>query len=166
MKPTIIFEHYLVQLDTLLDKINQADPSALNARLAEDMFPLLQQAKIAIGFSLRACCPIARRDIVSFSEEELNLNSVKQELNKALTYLQSIPENAFDDFATLSIKTRAGFADLELSGEDYYYNYCLPNFFFHFNTVYAIARNQGLALSKGDFDGYHTYPDGFNFESA
>jgi hypothetical protein len=29
--------------------------------------------------------------------------------------------------------------------------------------AYAIARAAGVPLSKGDFDGYHQYPDGFSF---
>jgi hypothetical protein len=30
--------------------------------------------------------------------------------------------------------------------------------------VYAIARVSGIPLTKGDFDGIHTYPTGFSFE--
>jgi len=35
--------------------------------------------------------------------------------------------------------------------------YALPNFFFHLSLVYALLRQQGLPLSKGDFDGWHVY---------
>jgi hypothetical protein len=35
--------------------------------------------------------------------------------------------------------------------------YALPNFFFHLSMVYALLRQQGLPLSKADFDGWHVY---------
>ena len=41
--------------------------------------------------------------------------------------------------------------------------YAVPNFFFHYSMVYAIARNAGVAIGKTDFDGFHKYPLGFIF---
>jgi hypothetical protein len=35
--------------------------------------------------------------------------------------------------------------------------YALCYFFFHLSMVYALLRQQGLPLSKGDFDGWHVY---------
>jgi len=61
------------------------------------------------------------------------------------------------------IKERAGFADLELVEPHFIHHYGLPNFFFHLSMVYAIARQQGVVLSKADFDGFHDYPNGFSF---
>ena len=43
--------------------------------------------------------------------------------------------------------------------------YALPNFFFHYSMVYAIARQAGVEIGKSDFDGYHDYPVGFTFMS-
>ncbi|MGV7210836.1 DUF1993 family protein [Oxalobacteraceae bacterium A2-2] len=43
--------------------------------------------------------------------------------------------------------------------------YILPNFHFHLSMAYAIARQQGVALGKPDYDGYHAYPPGFSFVS-
>jgi hypothetical protein len=43
--------------------------------------------------------------------------------------------------------------------------YAVPNFFFHYAMVYAIARQGGVPVGKSDFDGYHHYPSDFTFAS-
>lgn len=166
MKQTLVFIHYLQRLDAMLIKIEVTSPKpkdVINARLIEDMFPLLQQAKIAIGFSLRACCPIASLAIASFETQEMTLCAVKQQLTDTIQFLKDIPEEYFIDYKHKKIESAAGFAELNIQGDEYYHLYALPNFMFHLNMVYAIARAQGVPLSKGDFDGYHQYPDKFSF---
>ncbi len=166
MNPTLVFIHYLECLEQILVKIEvfQPDsPEVLHARLADDMFPLAQQAKIAAGFSLRACCPLAGLEIASFDEQDNTIESLKKQIAATIAYLKSIPEQSFENFEGRVITTQAGFAEHEFNGHDYYLMYALPNFLFHLNMVYAIARNQGVPLSKADYDGYHQYPQGFSF---
>jgi hypothetical protein len=162
MTPTRIFLHYLEKLDSLLTKVRHFDPDVGARRLHDDMFPLLQQAKIAIGFTLRATCPMAGREIVSFSDDNDTFESVYAELASTISYLSAIPDDAFRQ-PPPTVDTAAGFADLHLAGEEYYLMYAMPNFFFHYAMVYAIARQAGVPIGKADFDGYHKYPLGFIF---
>jgi hypothetical protein len=163
--PTQVFLHFLSLLGAMLDKVETFDRDIAANRLQPDMLPLLQQAKTAIGFTLRTCCPLAGRTIVSFTDDEYSFASVRRELRAAQDYLAAIPAADFAAIDTVRVDTRAGFADLNLSGWEYYLTYALPNFFFHYTTVYAIARQAGVALGKADFDGYHHYPAGFSFEA-
>ena len=39
----------------------------------------------------------------------------------------------------------------------------MPNFFFHLTMGYAALRAAGVPLGKADFDGFHVYPEGFEF---
>jgi hypothetical protein len=164
MTPTRIFLHYLERLESLLKKAQLFDPGVGDKRLHADMFPLLQQAKIAIGFTLRTTCPMAGREIVSFSAENQDetFESVFAELAATISYLSAIPDDALRQ-APLTVDTAAGFADLHLPGDEYYLMYAMPNFFFHYAMVYAIARQAGVPIGKADFDGYHKYPLGFIF---
>lgn len=167
MTPATTLIHYLQCLDKMLSKIESFLPKhgdVFNAQLHEGMFPLLQQAKIAIGFSLRACCPIVGIEIVSFEEEPVTLAAVKKQLSKTADFLVKIPDDDFENYKIQVINTTAGFAKLNMLGGEYYHQYALPNFMFHLSMVYAIARAQGVPLSKGDFDGYHQYPEKFSFE--
>ncbi|MDN4053557.1 DUF1993 domain-containing protein [Massilia sp. YIM B02763] len=161
--PTRLFLHYLDRLHELLQRVAAFDADVAGRRLHPDMAPLLQQARTAIGFTLRASCPLAGREIVSFAEGELTLPAVLSELAATVRYLAEIPDADFDRIDALNVHTTAGFAELDLSGWDYYLMYAVPNFFFHYSMVYAIARQAGVPVGKADFDGYHRYPPGFSF---
>lgn len=161
--PTKVFLHYLGKLHKLLNQAELFKDDIAGNRLHPTMAPMLQQAKTAIGFTLRTCCPLAGREIISFGDEEDTWQSVFAELEATVDYLSAIPDQDFEGIETARINTAAGFADLAMSGWDYYLMYSLPNFFFHYSMVYAIARQAGVAIGKADFDGYHKYPLGFSF---
>lgn len=161
--PTDIFLHYLDRLHGILNKVEAFGEDITHNRLYPDMLPLLQQAKTAIGFTLRTSCPLAGRPIVSFTDDDYSLASVYRELHAAKDYLAAIPRGDFDAIDTQTVNTAAGFADLHLAGPEYWLMYALPNFFFHYSMVYALARQAGVPVGKADFDGYHKYPLGFSF---
>lgn len=161
--PTRLFLHYLRQLQAILQQVEAFDGAVAARRLHPDMFPLLQQARVAIGFTLRATCPLAGREIVSFRDDEFTFASIHAELERTVAYLAAIPDAAFDGIDALTVRTTAGFAELELSGPEYYQMYAVPNFLFHYSMVYAIARQASVPVGKADFDGYHRYPSGFAF---
>lgn len=78
--PTRVFLHYLEQLKNLLQKVEKFEEDITNNKLHPDMFPLLQREKTAISFTLRCTCPLAGREIVSFSDSEYSLESTFAEL--------------------------------------------------------------------------------------
>lgn len=166
LAPPRVFLHYLDRLDTLLERVADTDPAVTGNRLHPDMAPLLQQARTAIGFTLRVSCPLAGRAIVSFEGEEFTLDGVRDELARTAAYLAALPAEAFDDLASRKVDTVAGFAALQFDGPDYFLLYGLPNFFFHFSMAYAIARQAGVPVGKADFDGFHGYPAGFSFDAV
>lgn len=161
--PAKVFLHYLDRLHGMLVKVAQFDADISSNALHPTMLPLLQQAKTAIGFSLRTCCPLAGRTIAVFGDDLYNFDSVFAQLAATVDYLSAIPDAEFGRFEELRVETVAGSAELNLAGWDYYQLYALPNFFFHYTMVYAVARQAGVDLGKGDFDGFHQYPSGFSF---
>lgn len=163
MPPKNIFLRYLKQLCALIDKIEaHAGEELVSAALSEDMFPLLSQARIAANFSLRACCPLAGTEVLSFDNGEVSFAGLKKQLNQTIDYLQALDiPNA--DGGAAEVRENAGFAKIALPVDDYVHSLALPNFFFHTSMVYAIARSRGVPVSKGDYDGYHSYPQDFSF---
>jgi hypothetical protein len=41
-----------------------------------------------------------------------------------------------------------------MSGEDYFVEHSVPNFYFHMATAYGILRHNGVDLGKRDFLGH------------
>lgn len=165
--PRAIFIHYLQQLKVIVEKINQhvsGDSSILQSSLHEDMLPLLAQLRTAANFSLRCCCPLSGRERIIFDNDDETFIGVRLQLEQTIHYLQAIPASDFIQTPEF-IRDQAGFTQLTLPATEYLYHYALPNFFFHINMAYAIARAAGVPLSKGDYDGYHNYPAGFSFVS-
>ena len=151
--------HYLQQLIKLLEK---TPGDCFNAALAPDMFSLAEQARIASNYSLRLYCPLLQQAVPEFDQAELSKTALLREIAQRRDYLQGLPAVTELNHHR-RIRERAGFADLDLSEAEFIHHYGLPNFFFHLSMVYAIARQQGVTLSKADFDGYHRYPVGFSF---
>lgn len=167
INPATYYIHYLKQLKQLLNKINQSDnTNLLNDRLHPNMLDLHQQIRTTIGFTLRSCCPLAGRQIVNFSDNRYGIASLLSEIDLTIDYLADIPPEHFSFDTNDTIKTTAGFADLEFSPMDYFLIYTFPNFLFHYSMVYAICRKSGLEIGKADFDGCHKYPLGFSFTDA
>lgn len=166
MAPSLVFKHYLKCLEGMLLKIESYKSecgNVFNARLYKDMFPLLQQAKVAIGFALRTCCPLAGKEIVTFKEDAMTIDAVRKELSATIAFIDEIPIESFKGYERREIETVAGFASHKMPGDEYYQLYALPNFMFHLSMIYAIARSKGVPLGKADFDGYHQYPERFSF---
>lgn len=156
------FQHYLGRIEHLLQRIPD---DCLGASLAPDMLSLAEHARTAIQFSLRILCPLLHRELPDFEAQQLTRASLQRQLELTRTFIDELP--AWSDAGDQQrIHERAGFADLDFSAADFAYLYGLPNFYFHLSMVYAIARAQGVPLSKGDFDGWHRYPDGFSFVQA
>lgn len=160
IKAVMIFCRSLRRLSAMLDQLDSR-PQILTARLHPDMLPFAAQVNAAISFSLRGCCPLAGREVVSFNDGD----SLRQQVARTIAYLEAIPEQAFEGSGERLCRDRAGFADIALPGDEFLHLYILPNFYFHFSMAYAIARSCGAPIGKGDFDGYHAYAPGFSFES-
>lgn len=164
--PTEIFIYYLERLQVLVDKIERfcgGNTSILDARLHDDMLPLINQITTTTNFALRGCCPFAGRTIVSFQQNQSSFLALTRCIMDTIAYLSAIPLAEFDRPATEVLRDQAGFTQVALQRDKFLQHYILPNFYFHLSMVYAIARSRGVPLSKQDYDGYHQYPEGFSF---
>ncbi|MFN5999296.1 MAG: DUF1993 family protein [Paracoccaceae bacterium] len=148
-----VFRHYLSRVS---DIVAVAGPDALDARIA-DSFPARQQFATAAGFALRIACPLAGREVPDLPQ------GLGPRLAVARALLGSMTPADFEGAETRVIRHRAGFAELEQSGSEFLYLYGLPNFFFHLTMGYAALRAAGVPLGKADFDGFHSYPEGYHF---
>lgn len=173
-QPSAIFIHYLKQLSKILTKVEKhqhnkqvshnGTHNILHARLTDNMLPFIAQVRTTANFSLRGCCPLANKTVVSFNNDYDTFTGLEQQITETIHYLQALPLRDNSVIPEQHIAEKAGFAELSLPRDEYLNFYILPNFFFHLNMVYAIARQKGIPLSKQDYDGYHQYPDDFSWK--
>lgn len=148
-----VFRHYLARMAEMAET---AGPEALEARIA-DSFPAGQHFATAAGFSLRVACPLAGREVPDLPR------ALGPRLAVARAVLGAMSPADFAGAEDRIIRHEAGFAVLEQTAGEFLHLYGLPNFFFHLTMGYAALREAGVPLGKADFDGFHSYPDGFSF---
>ncbi len=159
-----VFSRYLGQLATLLELAeahtakNQIDPqSVLQARLSPSMLPFAVQVEVAANFAIRACAPLAGRDLPPFTEHRDSFESLKKYLASTSTFLRTLTPDQLKGSEDRQCTSQAGLATVTLNGPEFLLQYALPNFFFHATTAFAILRHIGVEIGKANFDGFHAY---------
>lgn len=157
------FNHYLNNLKTICQKIERHHPNGdiFEKSLQPGMLPFINQVKTACNFTIRGIAPLVGEPIISFDQDTVDWPSLYQQIRETRSHLSVL---ATKEMIEGSCSEQAGFARVELNNKDFIELYITPNFLFHISMAYAIARAEGVDLSKGDFDGYHSYPKGFCFD--
>jgi uncharacterized protein len=150
-------ERIVVAVEALpLEKSN----AVLHATLAPDMLPFFRQVETAAFFALRIAYPLAALPVPPFLESDPTLPALRARVKSTLGLIQSLNPADFNDAPERTIHERAGAAPIELPAARFLHEFALPNFFFHLNMAYAIARLHGCALGKAEYDGFHVYERG------
>lgn len=137
-------------------------PAALEQRPAAGMMPAARQLATAMQFTLRIAHPLAGRRPPEL-RGPLDGPGLLARAAAARRHLAALPAKAFAGAETRIVRAQAGFAQLELPGEAYLYEFGLPNLYFHQAMAHVALKQAGVALGKADFDGKHDYPEGFSF---
>ncbi len=138
------------RLSEFFEKIKSCtggDPSILEARLADDMFPLVIQVQIAADFSLRSCCPIANVDIVSFENENRSFSGIQSQLKQTVEFLRNLDVKEYD-LSTGQVSDIAGAAKISLLTSEFLHQFALPNFFFHVSTVWCMPSQGSMVYRQ------------------
>ncbi len=159
-----VFQRYLQQLSVMLDLAQSqleagaiSETDLLAARLAPDMLPLRSQVEVAGGFVLRALAPLLGRELPAFGEVPAGLAGLQAMIRARQAWLAELTPELFEGAEGQQISSDAGRATIALAATDFLVQFALPNFFFHLSCAYAILRQQGVPLSKEDFDGLHRW---------
>ncbi len=155
-----VLVHHLEILSQILDKglanaeSRKIDPSVfINARLAPDMFPLAKQVQIASDVSKGGAGRLSGAEIPSFEDKETTFPELKERIAKTIHFLKTIKPAQVDGSEAKEIKLKVGGRDLEFTGQNYLFQFVLPNLYFHVTAAYAILRHNGVPLGKRDYLG-------------
>ena len=126
----------------------------LQARLYEEMFPLVRQVQLATDTAKFGAARLAGVESPRFEDVETTFEELYARLDAVADYLRTFDEAALQGSetraVTLSTRTRG---DLHFDGRGYLLGFALPNLFFHVTTAYAILRHRGVPLGKLDYLG-------------
>lgn len=157
-----VFRHYLARARRLVDYASE-DTALLTARLAPDMLTCAEQFATAAGFSLRSTFPLVGEPVPQFPDLDMDASGLEARIAFAEEKLATLLPTSFEGAETRRVRHRAGFAELDQSGQDFLTLFGMPNFLFHLSMAFAILRQNGVEVGKSDFDGLHDYPHGFRF---
>ena len=125
----------------------------LRAQLAPDMHPLAAQvhwagegAKLAVDRLVGVSTKPRADDAKSFAE-------LHERVDATVAYLGTVaPADLEAGLArTIEVEHRGG--SMRFVGEQFLLQLAIPGFFFHVTMAYAVLRQEGVAVTKGDFMG-------------
>jgi hypothetical protein len=155
-----VFTHQLKNMAAILKlaakdaKARSIDPNVLlNSRLAPDMLPLVSQVRIATDHVKGCCGRLAGVDTPYLADDETTFAELDQRIKVVLKFLRTLKPGQFDGAESREIKLIIPIGTIECNGLDYFNGWSMPNFYFHYTTLFAILRHNGLSLGKKEFLG-------------
>jgi len=153
------FKKQLGQLDKWLTTATEFatarkfDPNVFaSLRLAPDQFPLARQVQICCDTVKLAASYLTGKPAESQPDEEKTLEELQARVRWTIGYLDSFSAQDFAGAAT-RVVSQPRWKGEWMTGEDYFIQHAMPNFFFHLTTTYAILRHNGVAVGKRDYLG-------------
>jgi hypothetical protein len=150
----------LTNLSNQIDKASayaerkKFDAKALaEARLIADMHPFTRQVQIACDNAKGTVARLAGIDAPQHQDNETTFAELKARIAKTLDFIKTAVREQFVGAQTREILLQFPAMTLKFTGEDYLTKFALPNFYFHSAMAYAILRQNGVEVGKGDFLG-------------
>ena len=166
----IVVTQFTKMLNNLLAILGEAEKFAgekkfdvgilLQARLSPDQFSLVQQIRTACDTAKLGAARLADRekDVPVHADTEQTLAEVRARIESVIAYLKGFKSDAFAKSADHRI-TQPRWNGKSLSGEEFFVQHVIPNFYFHVTTTYAILRHNGVPVGKRNYLGTMPYRD-------
>ncbi|HLF09595.1 MAG TPA: DUF1993 domain-containing protein [Gammaproteobacteria bacterium] len=155
-----VFSTMLSNLDKIFTKAEgdaearKIDPQVfVNARLAPDMLPMARQVQIMTDQAKGGSSRLVGLEPPKWPDEEKNFADLHARIAKTIAHLKTFKPAQFEGAETRAIELKFPNATLNFTGKDYFLNFVVPNFYFHYTTAYAILRHNGVPIGKRDFVG-------------
>lgn len=157
-------ETYLQTLPAIAGLIDKAeswckerglpDTALTEARLAPDMWPFAKQVMVVAAHSEGTIRALGGGEFgPDLSVAPTDFASLRSAIAEAIAYLRGVDPAEVNARAGHNMDFVFGERRMPFTAETFVLSFSLPNFFFHATTAFAILRNQGLPVGKGDFLG-------------
>jgi uncharacterized protein len=124
----------------------------LGLRLAPDMLPFTRQIQIASDTAKGCMARLAGTEPPKWDDNEASLDDLRARVRRTIDYVESFSVAQVDgsEGREILVPRRTG-EPLLFTGEDFLKHYALPNLYFHVTTAYALLRQGGVEIGKGDY---------------
>ena len=157
-------ETYLQTLPAIAGLIDKAeswckerglpDTALTEARLAPDMWPFAKQVMVVAAHSEGTIRALGGGEFgPDLTPAPTDFASLRETIAGAIAYLRGVDPADVNARAGRDMDFVFGERRMPFTAETFVLSFSLPNFFFHATTAFAILRNQGLPVGKGDFLG-------------
>jgi uncharacterized protein len=130
---------------------NVSDEVLLQTRLTFDMFPLIKQIQIATDTAKNSAARLAGVEAPKFDDDETTLEQVHARLARAIDYLKTLKPEQIDGSEARAVELKMRSGSQHFTGQDYLFEFAIPNLMFHCVTAYDILRTAGADIGKKDF---------------
>jgi hypothetical protein len=129
------------------------DPNLfLGFRLAPDQFAFARQVQITCDTVKLAAARLVGQEVPKHADTEQTLDALRVRVRSVIEYLDGFGPKDFEGAAERRV-TQPRWEGKWMTGEDYFREHAVPNFYFHLAHAYAILRHNGVALGKRDYLG-------------
>jgi len=131
----------------------------LQARLAPDMYPLVNQIQSACDAAKFTAAYLTGKTAPKHPDTETTMEQIRDRIRTVAAHLETYKA---EDFAGCEERKVAPpwLQGKWLRGDHYAMQMALPNFYFHVTTAYAILRHNGVNVGKLDFIGPAPFREG------
>lgn len=155
-----VFIRTLTSVSAVLDKAeahalqNKIEPAALlTARLFPNMYTLARQVQEVTKHAVWGCSLLSGGDNPHTPNVESTFAELKQRLARTVEFVGTFKPEQINGSEERRIAIKFPTRTLEMIGQPYLFEFCLPNLFFHAATAYDILRHNGVELVKRDYLG-------------
>jgi len=129
------------------------DPNVfLGSRLFPDQFAFARQVQTACDTAKLAASRLSGKEAPSHPDTEQTLDELRARVAAVIKYLDGFSAADFAAAAT-KVVSQPRWEGKVMTGQDYFVEHALPNFFFHVSHAYAILRHNGVSIGKRDYLG-------------
>jgi len=155
-----IFIRNLESLDAILSKGEAfasekgiAESDLLEARLYEDMAPLISQVQRVSDSAKGTAVRLGGVENVVMADEEKTFAELHDRIAKTIAFLKTVPRDAIDGKEDAAVSLQTPRQTFDFTGLGFVQTFVLPNFYFHMTTAYGLLRMKGVPLGKLDYLG-------------
>ena len=150
------YANILGTLDHLASKAegHEMGEALLQARLAEDMFPLHTQIRFTIDQIVTALNRLGNAGHAADDSDIASLTEARERIASAQALVAGTDPAgwpASGDMVEFTLPNGMAFA---MQAHEYCRDWATPQVYFHLMAAYSILRAEGLAIGKADYVGY------------